>query len=37
MFEVFKQGKGRIKKSGVFDRAYDVLRVEIDALIETSD
>ena len=32
MFEVFKQGKGRIVKSGVFDRAYERLREEIDQL-----
>ena len=34
MFEVYKQGKGRIAKSGVFDRAYEKLRDEIDALFE---
>ncbi|MGH1376041.1 MAG: hypothetical protein ACRBCK_06800 [Alphaproteobacteria bacterium] len=32
MFEVFKQGKGRIVKSGVFDRAYERVRKEIEAL-----
>ncbi len=32
MFEVYKQGKGRIAKSGVFDRSYDRLRDEIEAL-----
>lgn len=33
MFEVFKQGKGRITKTGVFDRAFERLREEIDILI----
>lgn len=32
MFEVYKQGKGRIVKSGVFDRAYDRLQNEIESL-----
>lgn len=32
MFELFKQGKGRIVKSGVFDRTYERLSKEIDAL-----
>lgn len=32
MFEVFKQGKGRIAKSGLFERTYDVLQSEVDAL-----
>jgi len=32
MFEVFKYGKGRVAKSGVFDRAYDKLRAEIELL-----
>lgn len=32
MFEVFKQGRGRIVKSGLFDKAYDVLVQEIDVL-----
>lgn len=36
MYEVFKQGKGKIAKSGVFDNAYDALRGEIENLIETS-
>lgn len=33
MYEVFKVGKGRIKKSGVFDRSYDVLQDEIESLL----
>lgn len=32
MFEVYKRGKGRISKSGLFDKAYEVLCKEIDAL-----
>ncbi len=32
MYEVMKQGGGRIAKSGVFDKAYEVLRAEINAL-----
>lgn len=36
MYEVFKQGKGKIAKSGVFDLAYEALRAEIENLIETS-
>ncbi len=32
MFEVFKMGKGRIAKSGVFDMAYSRLSYEVDAL-----
>jgi len=32
MFEVYKQGKGRIMKSGVFDRAYSRLKDEIESL-----
>ncbi len=32
MYEVFKQNKGRIKKSGVFDIAYQKLKNEIEAL-----
>ncbi len=35
MFEVFKQGKGRIAKSGVFDRAYEKLSEEVALLSET--
>lgn len=33
MFEVYKQGKGRIAKSGLFEKAYDVLAAEISDLI----
>jgi hypothetical protein len=33
MFELYKQGKGRITKSSLFDRAYDALRCEIELLI----
>ena len=36
MFEVFKQSSGRLIRSGVFDRAYDKLRAEIDFLSEKS-
>lgn len=32
MFELFKTGKGRIEKSGIFDRTYERLRLEIDLL-----
>ena len=32
MYEVFRQGKGRTAKSGVFDRAYEKLKSEIEAL-----
>ncbi len=32
MFELFKQGKGRIAKSGIFDRIYEKLYSEIEAL-----
>jgi hypothetical protein len=32
MYEVYKQGGGRIAKSGVFERAFDVLRAEIESL-----
>lgn len=32
MFEVYKHGKGRIAKSGLFDKAYAVLSQEIDLL-----
>ena len=34
MYEVFKQGKGRIVKSGVFERAFEKLESEIFALFE---
>ena len=32
MFELYKEGKGRIIKSGVFERVYNRLRDEIEAL-----
>ncbi len=32
MFEVYKQGKGRISKSGLFEKAYDVLSHEVENL-----
>lgn len=32
LFEVYKAGKGRIAKSGLFDKAYDILAREIDDL-----
>lgn len=32
MYEVYKQGEGRIAKSGIFDRACDVLREQIEKL-----
>ncbi len=34
MFELFKQGKGRIVKSGIFDRVYDRLCSEVDDLMK---
>ncbi len=34
MFEVYKHGKGRIAKSGVFDRAYEKLCNEVEKLGE---
>lgn len=36
MYEVFKQGKGKIAKSGLFESAYEALRGEIEKLIELS-
>lgn len=33
MYEVFKTGKGRIAKSGVFERAFETLAAEINALL----
>ena len=33
MYELYKDGKGRITKSGLFDRAYKKLETEIEALI----
>ncbi len=32
MYEVYKEGKGRINKSGLFDRSYQVLKEEIEIL-----
>lgn len=32
MYEVYLQGKGRIAKSGVFDKAFEVLREHIETL-----
>ncbi len=32
MYEVFKQGEGKIFQSGIFDRAYEVLREQIENL-----
>ncbi|MGQ0527909.1 MAG: hypothetical protein ACT4OY_07795 [Alphaproteobacteria bacterium] len=32
MYEVYKQGQGRIAKSGIFDRAFKSLRDEINKL-----
>jgi hypothetical protein len=36
MYEVYRQGKGKIAKSGVFELAYERLRAEVEKLIETS-
>lgn len=33
MYELYKQGKGRIAKSGVFDRAFVKLQEEIENLL----
>lgn len=33
MYEVMKQGSGRIAKSGVFERAFEILRTEINTLL----
>lgn len=33
MYEVYKQGEGRIAKSGIFDRALDVLREQIEKIL----
>lgn len=33
MYEIFKQGKGRITKSGVFERAFEKLSEEVANLI----
>ncbi|MEZ5919382.1 MAG: hypothetical protein R3D66_05605 [Alphaproteobacteria bacterium] len=32
MYELYKEGKGRIAKSGVFDRAFEKLQSEIEDL-----
>lgn len=32
MYELFKEGRGRIKKSGVFERAFEKLQNEIEDL-----
>ncbi|MCC6598729.1 MAG: hypothetical protein IT559_08065 [Alphaproteobacteria bacterium] len=32
MYEVYKQGKGLITKSGVFDRAFEKLLAEVESL-----
>ena len=32
MYEVYKQGKGRIAKSGVFDKAFERLEQEVEAI-----
>lgn len=32
MYEVYRQGRGRIAKSGIFDRAYKKLAEEIEGL-----
>jgi hypothetical protein len=33
MYEVFKHGKGRIAKSGLFERAFDKIQEEIESLL----
>ena len=33
MYEVFRHGQGRVKKSGVFERAYEHLREEIQSFL----
>lgn len=33
MYEVFAQGRGRIAKSGVFERAFEKLKSEIESLL----
>ena len=35
MYEVYKDGKGRIAKSGVFDKEFEKLEDEIQALLST--
>lgn len=34
MYEVYKQGKGRIAKSGLFDRAFGKLQDEVEGLMD---
>lgn len=34
MYEVFKQGEGRIYKSGIFESAYVALREKIEGLFK---
>ncbi len=33
MYEVYRQGKGLVAKSGVFDRAFERLLTEVEALL----
>lgn len=33
MFEVYLKGRGRIAKSGIFDRAFENLRSEVESLV----
>jgi len=33
MYELYKEGKGRIAKSGLFERAFEKLQEEIEALL----
>ncbi len=34
MYELFKEGKGRIAKSGLFERTYEKLEAEVEGLME---
>lgn len=36
MFELFMEGKGRVMKSGLFDRTYERLKEEVEKLLEDS-
>jgi len=36
MYEVFKHSKGRIAKSGVFDKAYEKLQSEVEEILTTN-
>ena len=36
MFEVFLEAKGRVKKSGVFDLAYERLKEEVEKLLPSA-